>query len=242
MTAVVLVLVLSLLAAASSFKTMARPIGVKNMVKAKSSFSLSAEPVTAFKELSVPSGTGIALKDITSEVAAIVKQSGCEEGSSWEKQQQNISRIISSLLSLIFSFSGVVTVMSKHSTVSVTINEMEGRLVDDVRQFFMKLAPPYYPYLHNDLDYRVGPPDWPGGDEAWRAFRATQPVNTHSHLIAMMLGTSESIPISQSKMQIGTYQNIIILDADGQVGKSRTILVQVTGTKGNDYDNGVIRF
>ncbi len=47
---------------------------------------------------------------------------------------------------------GVVTVFSRHSTVSVTINEMEGRLVDDTRQFLLKLAPPSYPYLHNDLD------------------------------------------------------------------------------------------
>ena len=45
---------------------------------------------------------------------------------------------------------------------------MEGRLVDDIRQYFLNLAPPHLPYLHNDLDYRVGPPDWPGGDEAWR--------------------------------------------------------------------------
>ena len=83
---------------------------------------------------------------------------------------------------------GTVTILSKHSTVSVTINEMEGRLVDDTRQFLSKLAPPDYPYLHNDLDYRRGPSDWPGGDEAWRAFRAKEPVNAHSHLIAMLLG------------------------------------------------------
>lgn len=62
------------------------------------------------------------------EVAAIVKKSECQEG--------------------------VVTVMSRHSTVSVMINEMEARLVDDVRQFVLKLAPPQYPYLHNDLDFR----------------------------------------------------------------------------------------
>lgn len=105
-----------------------------------------------------------------------------------------------------------MTVLSRHSTVSVIIQEMEGRFVDDARQFLVKLAPPLYPYLHNDLDYRfvtaskhkcikiliyaygklyntrVGPPNWPGGDAAWRAFRATQPVNAHSHLIAMCLG------------------------------------------------------
>lgn len=62
------------------------------------------------------------------DVAAFVERSGCKEG--------------------------VVTVLSKHSTVGITINEMEPRFVDDVRQFLLKLAPPQYPYLHNDLDYR----------------------------------------------------------------------------------------
>jgi hypothetical protein len=31
--------------------------------------------------------------------------------------------------------------------------------------------------------------------------------------------------------QIGTYQNVMVVDADGQKGKARTILVQITGTK-----------
>ena len=78
---------------------------------------------------------------------------------------------------------------------------------------------------------RVGPDDWPGGDEAWKDFRATQPVNAHSHIIAMMIGNSEMVPISQGVMQIGKYQNIMVIDADGQKGKARTILVQITGTK-----------
>ena len=101
-----------------------------------------------------------------------------------------------------------------------------------LRQFLLKLVPPDYPYLHNDLDYRVGPPDWPGGDDAWREFRASQPVNAHSHLIAMLAGTSESVPIHEGAMKIGTYQNIIIIDADGCDGtKKRNIAVQVMGTK-----------
>ena len=98
-----------------------------------------------------------------------------------------------------------------------------------IRQYFLSLAPPYRPHLHNDLDYRVGPSDWPGGDEAWRTFRRTQPVNTHSHLIAMMLGTSESIPISDGVMKKGKYQSIMVVDVDGP--KSRGLAVQITGGK-----------
>ena len=88
--------------------------------------------VTHYEELSVPTGRTVSMVDITKEIREVVSKSGCQEG--------------------------VVTVLSKHSTVSVTINEMEGRLVDDTRQFLLKLAPPNFPYLHNDLDERVCAP------------------------------------------------------------------------------------
>ena len=77
----------------------------------------------------------------------------------------------------------------------------------------------------------MGPEDWPGGDEAWRDFRATQPTNAHSHIVAMLIGNSEAVPISKGVMQIGKYQNVMVVDADAQKGKTRTILVQVTGTR-----------
>ena len=61
---------------------------------------------------------------------------------------------------------------------------------------------------------------------------AGEPVNAHSHLIAMLVGTSESIPVDKGEMKIGTYQNIIVVDADGTDGKKkRSIAVQVMGSK-----------
>ena len=175
----------------------------------KNKLAATKELVTHYEELSVTTLSGISLIDITKSVAEVVKRSEAK--------------------------AGVVTVMSRHSTVGVMIQEMEGRFVDDARQFLHKLAPPSYPYLHNDLDFRFGPPGWPGGDEAWRAFRAKEPVNAHSHLLAMVIGTSESIPINESVMRIGTYQNIIVVDADGCAPggnpKKRTVCVQITGSK-----------
>jgi thiamine phosphate synthase YjbQ (UPF0047 family) len=165
--------------------------------------NLQMEFMTHYEEIQIETDHGMSIFDITSQIESIVSESGCKEGS--------------------------VTVLSKHSTLSISINEMEGRLVDDIRQYFLNLAPPNRPYLHNDLDYRVGPEDWPGGDDAWRAFRRTQPVNTHSHLIAMMLGTSECIPISAGVMKKGKYQSILAIDVDGP--KSRGIAVQITGGK-----------
>ena len=75
----------------------------------------------------------------------------------------------------------------------------------------------------------------PGGDDAWRAMRMKEPPNAHSHVIQFVVGTSEAIPIHEGKMTIGTFQNVIVVDADGPAGdlgspKTRTICVQVQGS------------
>ena len=96
----------------------------------------SRQFATLFRELEYETLSGIHLTDLTTDVRAIVKESGIREGT--------------------------VSVLSRHTTCAITINEMEERLVDDARQFLLKLCPPGYPYLHNDLHLRSGPPDWPG--------------------------------------------------------------------------------
>ncbi len=156
--------------------------------------------VSGYEELSVKTSKGIHLVDITKDVKRIVEETGIVEGS--------------------------VTILSKHTTTGVTINEMEPRLVDDIRQYFLKLVPPDYPYLHNDLHLRQGPIDWPGGDDAWRE---QEPVNCHSHIISMIFGNSESIPVSNGQLKIGTWQSVIVVECDGP--RTRNISVQVTGIK-----------
>jgi len=121
---------------------------------------------------------------------------------------------------------GTVHVISRHTTTAVTINEMEDRLVDDARMFFHELVPPGRFYLHNDLDRRHGPPDWPGGDEAWRA---QEPENCHSHLLSMLIGNSESIPVSGGKTTLGTWQSCMVVELDGP--RPRTVGIQIVGIK-----------
>jgi len=196
------VLYLSLLLQVSSFHTRYNSIINKYRftTSMKSKVTMSNDIVTYYEELSVPSKLGISFEDLTPGIREAISKSGCKEG--------------------------VVTVLSRHTTCAITINELEPRLVDDARQFLLKLVPPAYPYLHNDLHLRNGPPGWPGGDEAWRK---QEPVNCHSHLIAMLLGTSESIPIHKGELKIGTWQSIIMAELDGP--RTRSIAVQITGTK-----------
>jgi len=156
--------------------------------------------VIKYKQIEVTTQPGVALFDITPQVEALLAEVGAQEG--------------------------VVHIMSRHTTTAVVINEMEGRLVDDVRQFLPKLVPPGEPYLHNDLHLRHGPEGWPGGDEAWRA---QEPVNAHSHLQAMLLGQSETVPVHGGALVLGTWQSVILVELDGMKGRVRTVGLQFMG-------------
>ncbi|MEB3293977.1 MAG: secondary thiamine-phosphate synthase enzyme YjbQ [Synechococcales bacterium] len=113
---------------------------------------------------------------------------------------------------------GHVLVFSRHTTTALVINEDEERLLEDIKTFLRKLAPESDRYLHNDLHLRPNLP-------------ADEPMNAHSHLMAMMLTTSEMIPIVDGKLALGTYQSVLLLDLDGP--RQRQVFCQVWGETGN---------
>ena len=47
--------------------------------------------------------------------------------------------------------------VSKHTTTALTVNESEPRLIEDIRRWLTKLAPPSEIYMHNDMDLREAP-------------------------------------------------------------------------------------
>ena len=108
---------------------------------------------------------------------------------------------------------GFVIVSSRHTTTAICINEYEERLLTDIKSWLAKLAPPNSTYLHNDIALRDCPPD--------------EPENAHSHLMAMLLGSSETIPVLSRKMQIGEYQSVMLFDLDGP--RERTVNIHVIG-------------
>ncbi|AFY33472.1 secondary thiamine-phosphate synthase enzyme YjbQ [Calothrix sp. PCC 7507] len=108
---------------------------------------------------------------------------------------------------------GQVLVFARHTTTALAINENEERLLEDIKVFLQKLAPESDQYLHNDLHLRDVPED--------------EPINAHSHLMAMMLNTSETIPIVDGKLALGTWQSVLFFELDGP--RKRTISLQVSG-------------
>ncbi|WP_193195019.1 secondary thiamine-phosphate synthase enzyme YjbQ [Nostoc sp. MG11] len=108
---------------------------------------------------------------------------------------------------------GQVLVFSRHTTTALTVNENEARLLEDVKVFLHKLAPDSERYLHNDLHLRDVPED--------------EPMNAHSHLMAMMLSTSEVIPLVDGTLALGTWQSVLFFELDGP--RKRTVFLQISG-------------
>mmetsp|Transcript_2921 Transcript_2921/g.4313 ORF Transcript_2921/g.4313 Transcript_2921/m.4313 type:complete len:234 (+) Transcript_2921:84-785(+) len=143
---------------------------------------------------------------------------------------------------------GVINVISRHTTTAVCINERESRLAKDMERYFLDIAPPDersssptakvgVRYFHNDIDQR---PDSAGEaqrcrDNGWdidnikelQKWRDQEPINAHSHLLSMLVGSSESIPVVDGKMVIGQWQSVLLVDLDGP--RDRTVGIQFLG-------------
>ena len=125
----------------------------------------------------------------------------------------NITQKVQEIVTASSIKNGQVIVFVRHTTTALAINEYEVRLLQDIKTYLQKLAPATDRYLHNDLHLRDVPPD--------------EPENAHSHLMAMMLNNSETIPIVNGELALGTYQSILFIELDGS--RRRNILVQITG-------------
>ncbi|MBD1807328.1 YjbQ family protein [Microcoleus sp. FACHB-SPT15] len=126
---------------------------------------------------------------------------------------RNITPQIVKILEATAFKTGQVLVFSRHTTTALAINENEERLLEDIKRHLGKLAPEAETYLHNDLHLRDVPPD--------------EPMNAHSHLMAMTLSTSEVIPVVDGQLALGTWQSVLFFELDGP--RKRTVFIQITG-------------
>ena len=125
----------------------------------------------------------IEIIDITAEVSAALLSSGLERGQ--------------------------ITVISRHTTAFININEKEERLLEDMETYLKRLVPKDGNYLHN-----LNPVD---GRH-----------NAHSHLLGLFMNSSETIPFAETKMLLGEWQSIFFIELDGP-REERSILLQISG-------------
>ncbi len=110
---------------------------------------------------------------------------------------------------------GFAVVFSRHTTAGIRINEHEPLLLEDMARLLEHLAPTGAGYGHDDF--------------AVRTVNLTEDerVNGHSHCRSLLLGASETVPISAGRLLLGRWQRIFLVELDGSA--KRELIIQVVG-------------
>lgn len=112
---------------------------------------------------------------------------------------------------------GFCLVFSRHTTAAVTIQENEPLLLQDLCDLLERFSPKKASYKHNDFSVRTV------------HMHEDECPNGHSHCRHLTLGTSETIPIIDGEMALGTWQRIFMVELDEESGNPREIIVQILG-------------
>ena len=98
---------------------------------------------------------------------------------------------------------GTATVFVRHTTAGVTVNEAESKLLEDVETF-----------LEGAVD-----------DGGWAHDRLDD--NADSHLRALLVGPSVTVPVVDGRLDLGTWQSVLLVECDGP--RSRRLSVHAGG-------------
>ena len=102
---------------------------------------------------------------------------------------------------------GVCTLFIKHTSASLVIQEnYDPSVRQDFETIFSKLVPEDFPYVHN----MEGKDDMP------------------AHIRSALTSTSESIPVVNSKLSLGTWQGIYIWEHRDQT-HNRKVIISIIG-------------
>ena len=120
---------------------------------------------------------------------------------------KNITDQVKSIIDKSGINNGLAGIFAIGSTASVSTIEYEPALVEDVRQQLEEFVPSNKRTRHSQT--------W--GDD-----------NGFSHIRATFMGPGITVPVSNGKLVLGTWQQIVVIDHDNRP-RSREIFVQVLG-------------
>jgi secondary thiamine-phosphate synthase enzyme len=86
---------------------------------------------------------------------------------------------------------GLCTVFVRHTTAGVCLQENERRLVDDIERFLSETVADEG-WAHDELD-----------------------GNADSHLRALLVGNSVTVPVTDGELDLGTWQSLLFVECDG---------------------------
>ena len=120
---------------------------------------------------------------------------------------RNISPEVGELVADSGITTGIVVVHLTGSTGAITTIEYEAGALLDLRRALDEIAPPNLDYEHN---------------------KAYNDGNGFSHVRSALIGTSISVPIIDGELQLGTWQEILLLNLDNR-RRNREVVGVVVG-------------
>ncbi len=102
---------------------------------------------------------------------------------------------------------GMVLVSAMHITAGVYVNDLESGLIVDIQEWLEKLAPYGQPYKHHQT-----------GED-----------NGDAHLKRLLIGHQVILPITNGKLDLGTWEQVFYAEFDGQ--RKKRVIVKVMGER-----------
>jgi secondary thiamine-phosphate synthase enzyme len=115
---------------------------------------------------------------------------------------------------------GTALIFSKHTTAAIVINEHEPLLLEDISDLLTRLVPHtrVANYRHDDMDIRTV------------NLVEDEPLNGHAHCQHLFLGSSIQIPISRTRLNLGQWQRVFLVELDRP--RTRQVVIQLSGIQG----------
>lgn len=118
-----------------------------------------------------------------------------------EKEIVDITDEVNTMLKKSKTENGVCILFLKHTTASITTADLDPGTDQDMLDAFDKLIP--------KLNYR----------------HPHNPAHVPDHILSSVIGTSLTLPIKNSGLDLGTWQRVILVELDGP--KQRNIVLNV---------------
>lgn len=115
---------------------------------------------------------------------------------------QDITTELEGILSRSGVREGLLNVYSRHSTSGVVVNENESGLLKDFKSALEKIVPEGAGYKHDRIDN-----------------------NADSHIRGFLLGGSQTVPVENGRMMLGTWQSVFFVELDGPRHRKLTITI-----------------
>ena len=113
--------------------------------------------------------------------------------------------ITSQINNLIDIEEGIISIFSRHSTSAIVVNENESGLLNDLEFMLNNIVSDKFSYQHDRIDN-----------------------NAKSHLKSFLLSSSESLPVKNHKLDLGTWQSVFFVELDGPRA-GRTVTLTMVG-------------